>query len=203
MTDHPTSQLVGSVRRVRGPDLVTPIHRPVDTDGVPEFHATRLLILLATCGSGSPKRISGRTKLAKLDFFLRYPGFLTRALDVLRARGQHAPEYAAESPESEAPMIRYRYGPWDPRYGDFLAVLESRGLVRVVGTRVDSIELTAAGTRLAWRLMERDEFGELRVRGDALAPVLATWTGTALKNFVYELFPTEVGARQLRERIEP
>ena len=100
-------------------------------------------------------------------------------------------------------MIRYRYGPWDPRYGDFLAILESRGLVRVVGTRVDSIELTANGSRVARRLLERDEFTELRLRGDALAPVLATWTGTALKNFVYELFPTEVGARQMRERIEP
>jgi hypothetical protein len=200
MTDDPRSAPDAPVR-VQGERMIIPIHRPVDTDSIPEFHAARLLILLATCGQGSPRYIAGRTKLAKLDFFLRYPAFLQRALEATTLGSP--PPYQAPGNESEAPMIRYRYGPWDPRYGDFLAVLEARGLIRVTGTRVDHIALTVSGSRAAARLLSREEFADLRDRGQALAQDLATWTGTALKDLVYELFPTEVGDRRLREPIGP
>jgi hypothetical protein len=203
MTDRGSPTPAPSLPAIRGPGLVPPMHRPLDTDAIPEFHAARLLILLATCGDGSPRRITGRTKLAKLDFFLRYPRFLARALDVLRSEGANTRDYVAPVAEAEAPMIRYRYGPWDPRYGDFVALLEARGLVRVTGARVDSVALTASGSRVARQLMARDEFAELRQRGEAISSVLATWSGTALKDFVYELFPREVGSRRMRERIEP
>ncbi|MGH2973483.1 MAG: hypothetical protein ACRDLL_01245 [Solirubrobacterales bacterium] len=178
------------------------MHRPLDTDSIPEFHAARLLILLATCSQGSPRRIAGRTKLAKLDFFLRYPAFLQRAL-AATAMGASPVTYRAPGNESEAPMIRYRYGPWDPRYGDFLALLEARGLIRVTGTRVDQIALTGLGRQMASRLSNRNEFADLVARGEALAERLASWNGTALKDLIYELFPSEVGDRRLREPIEP
>lgn len=201
MTENQTPS-TGAPVRVQGEGKVVPMHRPVDTDSIPEFHAARLLILLATCGQGSPRHITGRTKLAKLDFFLRYPAFLQRALEATRSSASQS-VYRAPSNESEAPMIRYRYGPWDPRYGDFLAVLEARGLIRVTGTRVDQIALTASGSRAAARLLGREEFADLRDRGQAMAQDLATWSGTALKDLVYELFPSEVGDRRLREPIGP
>jgi hypothetical protein len=51
-----------------------PAATPLAADDVLEFHAGRLLLLLSTCG-GTTGAIGGLTKMAKLDFFVRYPDF--------------------------------------------------------------------------------------------------------------------------------
>lgn len=84
-------------------------------DDILEFHAARLLLLIRICGTAS--RIDGLTKLAKLDFFVRYPDFF---------------EVASKTPASgntykhtiESAMVRHHYGPWDKRYYHVLSVLE-------------------------------------------------------------------------------
>ena len=51
------------------------------------YHATRILLLIAF--AGSPKNtpmIKGRTLLAKFDFFLRYPAYLGRAVKIRTGR---------------------------------------------------------------------------------------------------------------------
>ncbi len=187
---------------VVGLTSLRPLYQPLDPDDIPELHAARLLILLAVCGEGSPRQIKGRTKLVKLDFFLRYPRFLERALDVLASRGVQMEPLRQTASEVEAPMIRYRYGPWDPRYGDFIAYLEARGLVRVSGSRVEAFQLTAAGGRIAARLSGLEEFADLRARAQNARLPLASQSGTALKDLIYELFPVEVGSLQLRKQIQ-
>lgn len=87
-----------------------PLYRPWDPDDSIDFHAARLLVLLRRCGEGSRYHIEGRTKLAKLDFFLRYPAFLERARAAVRATGRDIAPWRADGAEVEAPMIRYRYG---------------------------------------------------------------------------------------------
>ena len=48
-----------------------------------ELHAGRLLLLIYLVGQGSRKiKIKSRTKLAKLDFFLRYPSYLKKAIEI-------------------------------------------------------------------------------------------------------------------------
>jgi hypothetical protein len=47
-------------------------------DDILEFHAGRLLLLLSTCG-GTGGSINGLTKMAKLDFFVRYPDIAREA----------------------------------------------------------------------------------------------------------------------------
>lgn len=143
----------------------TPLYRALDPDDLLDFHAARLLILLEVCGGGDrSRRIDGRTKLAKLDFFLRYPRFLEEAHRQLAREGQVSRSFISEHPESEAPMIRYRYGPWDPRYRDYLAFLESRELLRVVGTTIEGYSLTAAGRRMAQALIQLPVFAPLVTR---------------------------------------
>ena len=51
----------------------TPISSPLPAEDVLELHAARLVLLLKHCGVKN--RIDGLTKLAKLDFFVRYPEF--------------------------------------------------------------------------------------------------------------------------------
>jgi hypothetical protein len=62
---------------------------PLSADDIVEFHAARLLLLLSVCGVAG--RIDGLTKMAKLDFFARYPDFSWRALPI---RPPSDPEFA-------------------------------------------------------------------------------------------------------------
>lgn len=188
---------------VHGISSAPPLYKPLDPDNLVEFHAARLLLLLARAGSGSPRRVSGRTKLVKLDFFLRYPRFLEQAQQALAQRGLDNRPYRSPAAETEAPMIRYRYGPWDPRYGDFLAYLEARGLINVSGTRVDSFALTRSGGSFARRLAEIPAYAELDSRAQIVGETLGTWSGSELKDFIYELFPRQVGQLTYRQEIAP
>jgi hypothetical protein len=188
--------------RELGASVVPPLHRPWDPDESVDFHAARLLVLLRRCGEGGRYQIEGRTKLAKLDFFVRYPSFLERARDSLRGTGMAAAEWKAHGAEVEAPMIRYRYGPWDPRYRQFLAFLEARQLIRISVTKPERVSLTAAGRKLAEQVVTRKSFYPIVERCDAMVGNLAALTGTQLKDLVYELFPTEVGELQMRSEIK-
>jgi hypothetical protein len=109
-------------------------------------------MLEAFGGRRGDQPIEGLTKLAKLDFLLRYPVYLERALVA-----RDAPEAAAqvedyERNSVEAHMVRFRYGPWDHRYRRFLNILVGKGLaaVRVEG-RTITIQLTRSGPRCGRR----------------------------------------------------
>ncbi|WP_143022886.1 hypothetical protein [Lentzea jiangxiensis] len=185
--------------------MVPPLHRPMDPDASLDFHAARLLLLIDHCGSNPGPYIDGRTKLAKLDFFVRYPSFLRRAQEELReADPSIRPFEVWNVQEVEAPMIRYRYGPWDHRYRQFLAFLESRNLVTVTRThRPERVKLTSAGRRAAETIGERSEFAVLVDRCTAMRGNLAEMSGTALKDLIYEVFPREVGELEMQEEIVP
>src|ERR1700687_705743 len=57
-----------------------------ETENLDDFHLGRLLVLLGSAdarrntAATKPKAVEGITKLAKLDFLLRYPTCLERAL---------------------------------------------------------------------------------------------------------------------------
>ena len=53
-----------------------------DLEDNDDLHLARLLILLGTfVGQNQTGSVEGLTKLAKLDFLLRYPVYLERALE--------------------------------------------------------------------------------------------------------------------------
>ncbi len=83
------------------------------------FHATRLLLLIKVSGRPvSNPRIEGRTKLAKMDFFVRYPQFLNKAASKLLSSADYeeVKSQLVVNPTVESHMIRYKYGPWDKKY---------------------------------------------------------------------------------------
>lgn len=188
-----------------GPLVAPPMHRAWDPDDSPDFHAARLLLLILLCGEQPGPYIAGRTKFAKLDFFVRYPGFLERAHAALpQAVPVEHRFIAVDSGEVEAPMIRYRYGPWDHRYRQFLAFLVARDLVTITTSHTpERVKLKAAGKRAAQRLVDLPEFAPLTNRCLAMQGNLATLGGTELKNLIYDLFPDEVGNAPFRQEIRP
>ncbi|MFO6453394.1 MULTISPECIES: hypothetical protein [unclassified Aeromicrobium] len=176
-----------------GRSVVPPLHRAWDPDESLDFHAARILVLLRICGEGARGSIEGRTKLAKLDFFVRYPLFLARAHEEMRATDPNLAMWEPRDHEVEAPMIRYRYGPWDPRYRQFLAFLRARNLIRITNARIEKVALTAAGVKAAEELLRRPSFAPIAERCSTMRDSLCQLNGTELKDLVYDLFPTEVG----------
>jgi hypothetical protein len=167
-----------------------------DLDQAPELHAARLLLLLEAFseddGTGA---VEGLTKLAKLDFLLRYPVMLERAL---QAKGRSTREVQLEDHERhsvESQMVRYRFGPWDHRYREFLNILVGKGLASItIEGRTVVIALTEQGRDSA-RQLEGQQIFEQYSRRAKLLKRHFNMTGSNLMRFIYDTFPEIVTLR--------
>ena len=172
-----------------------------DLDQAPELHAARLLLLLnAFAEDGEGGVIEGLTKLAKLDFLLRYPVMLQRALE---AKGRSVREVQLEDHERysvESEMVRYRFGPWDHRYREILNILVAKGLasISIEGRKV-VVAITEQGRILAEQLTEQSIFEQYSRRAKLLKRHF-DMTAVNLMRFIYETFP-EVISLQSNEPI--
>lgn len=168
---------------------------PLIADDITELHAARLLLLLKHCGQEGA--INGLTKLAKLDFFARYPEFFNRLAEHLKKKAR------SPSDEVESPMVRHHYGPWDKRYYHVLAFLEARGLILVKkhGSAYE-FTLTPLGDERATALSQSKSFSMLVQQIDAVKKVLGRKPGTELKNLIYKVFDAEVRNKKLGEIIQ-
>ena len=163
-------------------------------------HEGRLLILVSTFSEGDDSEgIRGLTKLAKLDFLLRYPTYLERAL-LARGRSTRAVNLKDHERVSvESRMVRYRFGPWDHRYPEMLRRLEARGLVVLHRDgRAVVVRATAAGSNAAVKLCETGSHDDVADRARALRTHL-NLTATNLMKFIYDTFPEVVSLRSNEE----
>jgi hypothetical protein len=179
-------------------DLVETI---AELDSQPDLHAARLLVLIsAFSGPGRSDAVEGLTKLAKLDFLLRYPLMLERALAAKGRSTRDVQLHDHERLSVESQMVRYRFGPWDHRYREFLNILIGKGLVAVsVDGRKVVIGLTEHGRTLASELSARPEFQDYARRSLLLQRHFDV-QATTLMRFIYETFPEVVSLRS-NERI--
>jgi hypothetical protein len=164
-------------------------------DDILEFHAARLLLLLGLCGVSN--RIEGLTKLAKLDFFVRYPQFFDKACAVSKETIKSA------STVVESSMVRHHYGPWDHRYYEILAYLRSRGLIQVEKEKnTYKFKLTDTGKK-QMKLLEKDpNYEQLCQQMRLVKLAFGKKTGSSLKNLIYSIFQDEVAEKLLGEIIE-
>jgi hypothetical protein len=161
-----------------------------------ELHLARLLLLLDAFADDSRNpSVDGLTKLAKLDFLLRYPVMLERALEAKHqaTRAVELEEHERQSVESA--MVRYRFGPWDHRYREFLNILVAKNLatVAVEGRKV-TITATAGGRDVARQLSLEPLFAPYVQRAKLLKRHFDL-TATNLMRFIYETFPEIVSLR--------
>lgn len=157
------------------------------------YHQARILLLTEALSrsKGHSGKLDGLTKLAKLDFLLRYPALAAEVLDRLDrsdSRLHLSADEIAEPTDVEAPMIRYKYGPWDDRYYAILGALIGRQLVRYTRARRGSVAVTptAAGRHLASRLAESPNWSEVADRCAAIAEASAGLNGSTLKSLIYQ-----------------
>ena len=169
------------------------------------YHAARLLVILRYCGSPQSSRtrfpgIKGRTLLAKLDFFVRYPNYLEKAAQVRSKQLRKEfkpPDAGPEAVSIESHMVRYLYGPWDHTYFNVLAYLAGKSLVRVELDRgVEIFRLTSLGLDAVRRIADAPEYAGIVERAKTTASLFPNFGGTKLKDFIYQHFP-EVVRRQV------
>lgn len=164
-------------------EIVTSLDRDEDV------HLARILVLLKAFSRADAPAIEGITKLAKLDFLLRYPSCLQKALLARGVPVKNIPVDDFERLTIEARMIRYRYGPWDHRYRRFLNILVARRLTTVrTDGRTIQIDLSASGTVLADKLAKSPGFARVYQRALLLRKHLDL-KARALMEFIYEQFP--------------
>lgn len=157
------------------------------------YHQLRVLLLISAVSSyrGNSRKLDGLTKLAKLDFLVRYPALAHIVLDHLDpgSPGLHlGREDNAHPTEVESPMVRYKYGPWDDRYYPVIGALVGRGLIRYSRGRLGSVALvpTPQGRTLCGTLAASKEWSELSDRVNSVAEASIGLTGNALKDLIYQ-----------------
>lgn len=167
------------------------------------YHGARLLLVVAFCGRPRSGQnlpgIEGRTLLAKLDFFIRYPGYLRRAAILLRRELTDEDlglkqDYELRSVESR--MVRYLYGPWDHIYYQALAYLIGKQLIVITiqgGTEI--FRLTVLGKEVAEKLAQDPAYADLARRADSAYRLFNKYSGSGLKAFIYRNFPEVVNRR--------
>ncbi|MGV9310345.1 hypothetical protein ACWDLG_43860 [Nonomuraea sp. NPDC003727] len=162
------------------------------------YHEARVLILVCQFTQpGEPFR--GLTKLAKIDFLLRYPVMAERLLPAGAAGPGIAPT-DDERQAVESRMIRYKYGPWDDRYYPILGALVGKRLATFA--RVDGsteITLTDAGRDLGTALESTSPWAVVAERARFLRSHFDL-PGRDLKDLIYEQLP-DVVALPLRSEI--
>lgn len=156
-----------------------------------DYHLARLLLLLDAFGGARRKNVEGLTKLAKLDFLLRYPQALK---DLMHHRGVEVPAEVSptdlERHAVESPMIRYRYGPWDAQYYTLIGRLVGMGLAEQSrgGRAQVRIRLTSKGRGIAQALRDEPEWALTARRASLLAAEFGEVSGAALKAEIYHVF---------------
>lgn len=173
------------------------VRTAVNTEQADQLHEARLMLLLrheADRGDGS---VAGITKLAKLDFFLRYPVYFERVLNNLnktRKRPLKVDMQEYETDTVESKMIRFRYGPWDPRYRRWIGLLVAKGLADThLKGRTVHVRLTDAGLEAAEELAQDEQFQDLDARSRLISKSVGLRTGKWLKDTVYEVVPELTG----------
>lgn len=162
------------------------------------YHEARLLLLLDAFAT-QRKPLSGLTKLAKLDFLLRYPVFLERLLTTRGVTWPSGAEPTATEREAvESTMIRYKYGPWDDAYYGVIGSLISRGLVESTDAGRTTLRLTADGRRVAAKLGSDPAWRVVARRARVLKSHFDV-TGNSLKDMIYAELPDAVDRPQRTE----
>lgn len=159
-----------------------------------EDHVARLLLLVDEFSSPGEKALDGLTKLAKLDFLLRYPAFLDRLTSRLGLNDADSePARDVERLAVTDPMVRYKYGPWDDRYYALVGSLIGRGLAEYTeGRGKVALRVTLEGQRAAGRLRRAPEWQRVARRARFLRDNFDL-SGTQLKALIYDAFPALVG----------
>ena len=175
------------------------IDATIEAEQSDQLHEARLLLLLLHAADRGKGTVDGITKLAKIDFLLRYPAYFRRMIDKLNAtrkRKIEMPLSEYESDTVESKMIRFRYGPWDPRYRRWIGILVAKRLADTyLQGKTVHVKLTDRGVKIAKEIADSPDFRDLDARSELINKMVGSRSGTWLKDTIYEIVPELMGMK--------
>ena len=165
---------------------------------------SRLLILFDSYSQRkNDEYIIGTTKVVKLDFFLRYPTVLEKALQAKKRVVKSINVKEFERNLVESTMIRYKFGPWDDRYWSILSTMESLGIIKISKINgVTSFKITETGKDIITQLKNFEIFDDYFKRSGIVNSNFGDLTAKGIAKKVYELRP-ELRTMKFGEEIKP
>ncbi|MFK4435443.1 hypothetical protein [Paenibacillus sp. RC21] len=133
----------------------------ISIDEQEDLHLVRLMILIHILIGKKSTALLEISTLSKLDFLLRYPAALERALAHL-PNNKTIQLSEAEKNNIETKMILFRYSPWSSTFRRLLVILESKCLIKwkLNGKKIE-FSMTDKGTKIVLELSGQDIFGEM------------------------------------------
>ncbi|GIN98085.1 hypothetical protein J6TS1_39550 [Siminovitchia terrae] len=179
------------------------LERIIRLDENDELNIIRILILInIMAGRNQKQTINGINKLVKLDFLLRYPVALERALMELK-KDKDIPKIdiqAYERDSVETNLMHFNYGPWDGRYRRFLTILEAKGLITyTINGKTVNVSITQTGHKKVKDISSFSEFQNYVIRSVLIKRHFGSYSSKKLINFFYEVFPEMVTMKQGEE----
>lgn len=167
---------------------------------LPQPQIARVLLLLraftAAEDSEVPSGIEGLAKIAVLDFLLRYPNILERALIAKHASVKLLEVQTYERGGVDANLAQFRFAPWDNTVRRTLLELVGMRLVQLQSTGHGiTVSLTDSGSTLASELASMETYGSMAQRASAIKSKLNISVGSLIK-FMYATFPELVALRR-------
>jgi len=159
------------------------------------IHLGRLLVLLEAYTSKTRTgkqsgKIDSFSKLAELDFLLRYPVYLERAIPVeksSRADSVNVADYERYSIESMT--VAYNHRPWDEKYRRFIKILLAKNLIYLeIEEKKYQFILTTKGHEIASFLSRMDGYTIVQKRATILKKEFNLSSDNLIK-FINEKFP--------------
>lgn len=170
----------------------TLIETVIDINNDECYHLTRLIALIFTfSGRKYTSTIDGIAKITFLDFLLKYPFLLKRALDYIGIDGSNDAAIIYEDENNiESQMIAFKFGPWDFGYRKLIYILEAKNLVRLnVKGKTVIVAITDKGVYYAELLQKTEQFKVLFKRCQILKKNFGNYSLSKLSELIYTIAP--------------
>lgn len=157
----------------------------------------RMLILIYTfAGKNGTGKIEGISKLAILDFLLRYPVALDKMLENQELKGNKTINHKRFQLQSyevnsiDAKMMKFNFAPWDFKYRRIVSILKAKDLIQVnLDGKKTVLRIKSNGIDTAKKIQDLKDYEYLVVRCKIIKSVFGSWSQKKLIDMIYIIFP--------------
>lgn len=169
----------------------------INIDSDDTNNIVRMLILLDTfAGKNKIGKIQGITKLAILDFLLRYPAALDKVLEKQECEGNKVINkkrvilQSYEVNSIDARMMKFNFAPWDFKYRRIVSILKAKDLIQIdtEGKKI-VLGISTKGIDVSRKFNDLKNYEYMFVRCRIIKTVFGNWSQKRLIDMIYLTFP--------------
>ncbi|MFC3750099.1 hypothetical protein [Paenibacillus sp. GCM10012306] len=171
------------------------IEQVIILDERDELHIIRILILIhSLIGNKKDKVTVELTKLAKMDFLLKYPSALDSALTNLNKQ-KDVSITEAEKNNIETNILSFRFSPWSSDFRRLMVLLNAKSLIKWERReRYLDIYQTPKGLELYKEVLKYTEFKSMIKQSQAIKTNISNLSGINLDSLLSKVL-TELTLR--------